>query len=76
VGAPAGPLPDEIWNEETRDNAAMFDLLLQEDVTTAYAMDVQVAGAAATEADDHPEWMVVPYVAPPPPEVESHAAYP
>jgi len=23
------------------------------------------------EADDHPEWVVVPYVAPPPPEVES-----
>jgi len=52
-------------------NAAMFDLLLPEDVATAHAMDVQVAGTAAMKADDHPEWAVVPYVALPPPEVES-----
>jgi len=38
----------------------MFDLLLPKDVATAHAMDVQVAGAVATEVDDHPEWMVVP----------------
>jgi len=71
AGAPASRLSDKIWNEETWDNAAMFDLLLPEDVVTAQAMDVQVADAAAMEAHDHPEWVVVPYVAPLPPEVES-----
>jgi len=49
----------------------MFDLLLPEDVAMAHAMEVQVADAAAMEVDDHPEWMVVPYVVLPPPEVES-----
>ena len=57
-------LEDEDWGSAVVD----FQLLLDEDLDVPSA--VQVGGVAVEVPEFHEEWMMVPYVPPPPPDLE------